>query len=462
MCFIEFVGYTCGHTSMPVLRPCPLTTASHTFPACSRRGDKTFFAGEMCSACQKIVHSRATQIEEYEHRFMHERGVCGCETVFPYLIRPRVIGSCGGGVDEPGVTKCDAQGHEHGGQGGQARQARHGTDIWTVAKKADNNIKPTEIQLPPLLCEATDPGGHTTVSVRLPSLYAAEWVADHRGRHEASLCHCPVDFRTYEEVVGQGSATAAKPEAGVATGESNVGPSRPLRRSASMSAMSSSSDSGEPGVPERQITRSSSHDGLTYFVAVAGEPPNDDKEGTVTAESALDNKQVAPVAQDGGFAVTHAPIQLHPGKSVRYAGSVFAEVPEYLQLMGPFLSQPAMQAQGGDQTVMLDCVLDDNGGNLTLASGGGHEHDRVDYIGRPEHFQNQPGIPTTFIPPSAAHTPRPSRRRPRAHTMADMKEHYEHQAQQRIPLVGFPIGAGPEGVSHAIPWRNRPPCWRRS
>ncbi|KIH88459.1 hypothetical protein SPBR_07316 [Sporothrix brasiliensis 5110] len=441
MCFIEFVGYTCGHTSLPVLRPCPLTTASHTFPACSRRGDKTFFAGEMCSACQKIVHSRATQIEEYEHRFMHERGVCGCETVFPYLIRPRVIGSCDGGGNEHAVTSYHA-GDSHGR-----------TDVW-AGDGADSTSETseipetTEIQLPPLLCEAIDPGGRTTVSVRLSSLYAAEWVADHRARHDTGLCQCRVDFRTYKEAkcdeierseVGTGETQA----------ENDTGASRSLRRAVSMSVISSSSGSEEITTPVRQLTRSSSHDDFSYFLAGDGQQANASK-GLVTAAGALQDALYDAqgsqdhVVQEDGFVVAHTPITPLPSKSVRYGGAVFAEVPEYLRLMGPFLSQPSPYAPGSsDQAMMLDCVLDETGGELTLVEG----HRNEGFSRGADLVQNQS---------------RQSSGRPRARTMANMKEHHEQQARMRVPLVGFPIGAGPEGVSHGIPWRNRPSCWRRS
>lgn len=445
MCFIEFVGYTCGHTSLPVLRPCPLTTASHTFPTCTRRGDKTFFAGEMCCACQKIIHSRATQIEEYEHRFMHERGVCGCETVFPYLIRPRVIGSCDGGIEEQGVTGCK-DGHGHGGHD------EHGeSDVWTGSRQ--DNTETTEIQLPPLLCEATDPGGRPVVSVRLPSLYAAEWVVDHRARHDAGLCHCRVDFRTYQKATRDTEA-AAQAEADVVEVECDIGLPRPLRQVVSLSTMSWDGHSDESANQERQLTRSSSHEDFSYYMT-KDSGPSDDNTGLVAAARALGDRQDGQVAQDGGLATAPTLVLPYPSKSVRYAGAVFAEVPEYLQLTGPFLAQPSPYNQGSDQMVMLDCVLDGDGGQLSMVGGGGEEQGNGAFSGRAA--QNQP---TSLLPPSVAH--RQSRRWPQAQTVAEMKEHHEQQARKREPLVGFPLGAGPEGVSHAIPWCNRPPCWKRS
>src|SRR3569833_3319050 len=97
MCFQEFVGYTCGHCSIAVLRPCPMTTAHHMNPVCEKIASKPLLQGQMCPACQRIVHTRDTMIDEYEHRFMLDRGFCGCDVIFPYGGRPR-----GGGRGGPG------------------------------------------------------------------------------------------------------------------------------------------------------------------------------------------------------------------------------------------------------------------------------------------------------------------------------------------------------------------------
>ncbi|CAK7239929.1 MAG: hypothetical protein STHCBS139747_001364 [Sporothrix thermara] len=179
----------------------------------------------MCSACQRIIHSRATQIEEYEHRFMHERGVCGCETVFPYLIRPRAIGSCGGGCSG---EELGCSGHK------EPQESQEEPENYSGGQK---NVSPRKMELPPLLCEAMDEGGRAVVSVRLPSLYAAEWVADHRARHDDGLCSCCVDFRTYQEATLGG---AANDDVTRVTREQEQSKdshlNQPIRRSSSMSA----------------------------------------------------------------------------------------------------------------------------------------------------------------------------------------------------------------------------------
>lgn len=92
MCLAEYICYTCGHTSVPVLRACPLTTSSPDHPICARHGDRPFISDSMCPTCERHLHNRATLVLEHEHRWMHERGVCGCPVQFPGLLGPRILG----------------------------------------------------------------------------------------------------------------------------------------------------------------------------------------------------------------------------------------------------------------------------------------------------------------------------------------------------------------------------------
>ncbi|KAI6085422.1 hypothetical protein F4821DRAFT_279240 [Hypoxylon rubiginosum] len=91
MCFTEFVGYTCGHTSLSVKRFCPLTTQLHNNPCCTNNAVRPILAPNFCYGCARVIHGRWVDILESEHRFMHERGVCGCSVVFPHLQQPRVV-----------------------------------------------------------------------------------------------------------------------------------------------------------------------------------------------------------------------------------------------------------------------------------------------------------------------------------------------------------------------------------
>ncbi|KAI1443084.1 hypothetical protein F5Y02DRAFT_226832 [Annulohypoxylon stygium] len=91
MCFTEFLGYTCGHTSVPVKRPCPMTTQSHVNPVCPSPACRPLLALTMCPSCARIVHGRWIDIVVHEHQFMHARGVCHCPVRFPPHQQPRVL-----------------------------------------------------------------------------------------------------------------------------------------------------------------------------------------------------------------------------------------------------------------------------------------------------------------------------------------------------------------------------------
>ncbi|KAI0854132.1 hypothetical protein F5Y00DRAFT_267398 [Daldinia vernicosa] len=97
MCFVEYVGYTCGHTSVPVMRPCPMTTQMHNNPCCPHPACRPMLPSSMCPACGRILHGRFIDIIEYEHRFMHERGACSCGIRFPHLQQPRMVTRSGSG-----------------------------------------------------------------------------------------------------------------------------------------------------------------------------------------------------------------------------------------------------------------------------------------------------------------------------------------------------------------------------
>ncbi|KAK6864603.1 hypothetical protein PG990_005960 [Apiospora arundinis] len=93
MCIIEYIGYSCGHSSVPVLRLCPMTTHAPTNPVCKDPSHRPTMVGDMCPACSRITHSRWVDIVMFEHQWMHERGTCGCPATFPALLHPRTIGA---------------------------------------------------------------------------------------------------------------------------------------------------------------------------------------------------------------------------------------------------------------------------------------------------------------------------------------------------------------------------------
>ncbi|KAI2473652.1 hypothetical protein F4781DRAFT_140175 [Annulohypoxylon bovei var. microspora] len=91
MCFTEYLGYTCGHTSIPVERPCPMTTQAHTNQICPKPAARPLLAATMCPACARILHGRWVNIIVHEHQFMHARGACSCDVRFPHMQQPRVV-----------------------------------------------------------------------------------------------------------------------------------------------------------------------------------------------------------------------------------------------------------------------------------------------------------------------------------------------------------------------------------
>ncbi|KAK8138520.1 hypothetical protein PG984_001900 [Apiospora sp. TS-2023a] len=93
MCIIEYVGYSCGHSSVPVLRLCPMTTHAPSNPVCKDPCHRPTMVGDMCPACSRVMHSRWVDIVMFEHQWMHERGTCGCQAKFPSLLHPRTIGA---------------------------------------------------------------------------------------------------------------------------------------------------------------------------------------------------------------------------------------------------------------------------------------------------------------------------------------------------------------------------------
>lgn len=223
MCFAEFIGYTCGHMSPEVLRPCPMTTNAHTNPVCSSHGRRPILAEEMCPACQRILHGRAVLILEWEHHWMHERGVCGCPVAFPDLIRPRVVGRGRHPETTERVSK-ETSKEKKVSRGGKDRN-KNGSKGMTPTNLTDRastfsktrlatHIRKQPSSLPERLStgRGTMPskpsaresssmrGGNepAEVEVRIASFYGAEWVDEHRQLHKAGSCKCAADFSLYK------------------------------------------------------------------------------------------------------------------------------------------------------------------------------------------------------------------------------------------------------------------------
>jgi hypothetical protein len=204
MCYKEFITYQCGHRSMGVVRPCPLTTAGHNFPVCGIAPDKPHYAETMCTACERQLHSRWVLIREWEHRWLHERGVCGCEVVFPGLLTtPRIIGetSAAGPASSTTGTAPPAALVNTGLSTSKAITAAEGSNSRQLEVSQGDEKTAVDGRIPALFSEGVTDNGEHRVAIRLPGLYAAEWRADHRALHDAGKCSCPTTFTPFQPQV---------------------------------------------------------------------------------------------------------------------------------------------------------------------------------------------------------------------------------------------------------------------
>ncbi len=210
MCYNEFIAYQCGHRSMGVVRPCPLTTAGHHFPVCGAPPDKPHYAETMCAACERQLHSRWVLIREWEHRWLHERGVCGCEVTFPGLLTtPRVIGEAAPAGDvTPGASTPEATTPRTVLDDGERWKPK--TLTAATEDSIDNEQQETtqgDARVPAIFSEAVTSTGEHRVTVRLSSLYAAEWQADHRALHDAGKCNCKTTFAPFKPQIADDELT---------------------------------------------------------------------------------------------------------------------------------------------------------------------------------------------------------------------------------------------------------------
>ncbi|PBP26910.1 hypothetical protein BUE80_DR002133 [Diplocarpon rosae] len=128
MCVKEFLGYNCGHCSVPHLRRCPLTLLNASFPDCEYAAERPLFTDENCHACTRILWNDRVLKEEEEHRARHLAGECGCPVVFDggdrdsHRLRPRPNKGKGkskgvsrSGEDQKTTTR-EGSNEEHGAQ----------------------------------------------------------------------------------------------------------------------------------------------------------------------------------------------------------------------------------------------------------------------------------------------------------------------------------------------------------
>ncbi|KAI0114005.1 hypothetical protein GGR51DRAFT_578255 [Nemania sp. FL0031] len=204
MCFTEYLGYTCGHCSVAVNRPCPMTTHLFNNPCCPKPANRPYLAGTMCYPCSRIIHGRKIDIAEYEHRWMHERGACGCEVQFPAMQEPKLVQRTWHGDRNDNGAYTSAPTARAGPSTSYAGPST------ACAGPSTAYAGPSNQQAPPMPCrgqgtgvplfEEARVGGNVEVAVRLSSLYAAEWTEDHAKLHESGQCQCPVSFERYKPI----------------------------------------------------------------------------------------------------------------------------------------------------------------------------------------------------------------------------------------------------------------------
>ncbi|KAI0974323.1 hypothetical protein F4678DRAFT_486196 [Xylaria arbuscula] len=148
----------------------------------------------MCYSCTRIIHARKVDIAEYEHRWMHERGVCDCEVKFPGLTEPRLIKRSSTAGDEKETSPASNGAGPSAGDSVSAAANHHTGNTQTTSSNTTGHSEGSSI---PIYAEAKV-GDNVEVAVRMTSLYGAEWTKDHAKLHESGKCKCPVSFERYK------------------------------------------------------------------------------------------------------------------------------------------------------------------------------------------------------------------------------------------------------------------------
>jgi hypothetical protein len=89
MCVKEFLGYVCGHCSIPTIKACPLSESSELYPLCQYPAERPIPTGSFCHPCLRVLWNKQVLAEEEKHRQQHLDGTCGCNTVFKGVAEER-------------------------------------------------------------------------------------------------------------------------------------------------------------------------------------------------------------------------------------------------------------------------------------------------------------------------------------------------------------------------------------
>ncbi|KAK3939666.1 hypothetical protein QBC46DRAFT_436950 [Diplogelasinospora grovesii] len=443
MCFTEYVAYQCGHRSPPVLRVCPLTTVSHKYPVCGSQATKQHNAPTMCTACERQLHTRWVLIREWEHRWLHERGACGCDVVFPGLLtRPRVVGGGGGDRDD---------------------QAESIPAIYeeTITKAGD--LSNNEIVL-----SNTTNDNKRYVAVRIPSLFAAEWLADHAPVHREGRCSCPANFDPFRPEVKEEELTPAE---------------RDLLRTYRELDYNQQQSQPEPSVQEQadEITAR-----ITQVTRAFGPPP----QRTQSANQQGDMLSLRQRLSNLNLAAT-VNGQRKKGRNKNKAKSGFRVSRSGSDLVAArdtAAQYPPRTSNASSRTAVPILALsvatpapsdDDTGGpadsglsTALMPIGAAALPAKDEFVNRWPMFTTPAELdfssPTRPPPPSCpVSSPRRDLQDASLDISLDLAVSPSTEEQRPLPICGLPIGAGPEGQSHMPHWykcrlSGRPGSRRRS
>ncbi|RDW85054.1 hypothetical protein BP6252_02644 [Coleophoma cylindrospora] len=82
MCVKQFLGFICGHCSIPTLRKCPISLQIDSYPACAIPAEHPIWVNDYCPACGRVVWNNYVLAQERDHEAKHARGECHCNTDF--------------------------------------------------------------------------------------------------------------------------------------------------------------------------------------------------------------------------------------------------------------------------------------------------------------------------------------------------------------------------------------------
>lgn len=185
MCQQEFIAYQCGHRSMAVVRPCPLTTAAKNFKPCASQPYKQYNAHTISALGHPHqLHAARTSSHGSSH-------ADPTQTVTAITARLRT--------------------NEKGKQPGRGPMHQE----YPSTARASSDSDPSAFSAPesgaiPQAYVETFVDGEYHVAIRVPGLYAAEWVADHRALHASGECSCSMNLSPFRPSVDEGDIPTAE------------------------------------------------------------------------------------------------------------------------------------------------------------------------------------------------------------------------------------------------------------